>query len=140
MNNTKFLASLMLVSLSVCNVSFAGTNYTFEQAAPQSANNYYIQPLNYNANQPLRGSVVTVPSGASFGAVLSNALSSETATAGDSVTMHLGKDFYYNNKLIAPAGSTVTGTVVEASKAKRGSAAAMLSMSSFKMMLSPLKR
>ena len=35
--------------------------------------------------------------------------------------MHLGKDFYYNNKLIAPAGSTVTGTVVEASKAKHGS-------------------
>ena len=35
--------------------------------------------------------------------------------------MHLGSDFYYNNKLIAPAGSTVTGTVIEASKAKHGS-------------------
>ena len=32
----------------------------------------------------------------------------------------LGSDFYYNGKMIAPAGSTVYGTVTELSKAKYG--------------------
>ena len=33
----------------------------------------------------------------------------------------LYQDFYYNGNLIAPAGSTVTGTAIEVSKAKHGS-------------------
>ena len=35
--------------------------------------------------------------------------------------MALNSDFYYDGRLIAPAGSTVYGTVIEASKAKHGS-------------------
>ena len=33
----------------------------------------------------------------------------------------MGSDFYYDGNLIAPAGSSVTGTVLEVSKAKHGS-------------------
>jgi hypothetical protein len=35
--------------------------------------------------------------------------------------MALNSDFYYGQHLIAPAGSTIYGTVIEASSAKRGS-------------------
>ena len=121
-NNKKIVATLAVLSIVTMNTAFAGTNFSYEQATPQVQNSYnYNQPMNYNPNQPLKGSVITVPSGASFQATLTNTLSSANANTGDVVTMHLGNDFYYNNKLIAPAGSTVTGTVIEASKAKHGS-------------------
>ena len=42
--------------------------------------------------------------------------------------MVLGKDFYYNNKLVAPAGSAVVGTVIEARPAKHGSLNGKLSV------------
>ena len=42
-------------------------------------------------------------------------------TTGQNVSIALGSDFYYNGSLIAPAGSSVTGTVLEVSKAKHGS-------------------
>ena len=42
-------------------------------------------------------------------------------TTGQTVTVALGSDFYYNGNLIAPAGSSVTGTALEVSKAKHGS-------------------
>ena len=49
------------------------------------------------------------------------ALSSENLTLGQNVSVALSSDFYYNGSLIAPAGSSVTGQVLEVSKAKRGS-------------------
>ena len=48
-------------------------------------------------------------------------MSSQNLTLGQTVTVALGSDFYYGNNLIAPAGSSVTGTVLQVSKAKRGS-------------------
>ena len=48
-------------------------------------------------------------------------ISSANVIMGQSVSLALGSDFYYNGNLIAPAGSSVTGTVIEASKAKHGS-------------------
>lgn len=121
MNTKKYIAAIILTSLMSLNTAIAGTNFSYSEAATQPVQNTnYNQPMNYNPSQPLRGSVVTVPAGASFGAVLSNAITSETAKTGDVVTMHLNKDFYYNNKLIAPAGSVVNGSVIECGKAKRG--------------------
>ena len=49
------------------------------------------------------------------------ALSSENLSLGQNVTVALNSDFYYNGSLIAPAGSSITGQVLEVSKAKRGS-------------------
>ena len=48
-------------------------------------------------------------------------MSSANLTLGQNVTLALGSYFYYNGNLVAPAGSSVTGTVLEVSKAKHGS-------------------
>jgi hypothetical protein len=62
-----------------------------------------------------------VPAGATMSASMTTPISSESAFTGQVVNMALHKDFYYNNKLIAPAGSAVIGSVIEVSKAKHGS-------------------
>ena len=74
-----------------------------------------------NGNQTLKGSVVTVPAGQSMPVVVTTPISSANMTTGQTVTVALGSDFYYNGNLIAPAGSSVTGTAIEVSKAKHGS-------------------
>ncbi len=103
-------------------VGYSAENYNYTQntAAP------LYQPAYYNTQQTpvngtLKGRVVTVPAGNSMQAVVTTPLSSANLTLGQNVTLALGSDFYYNNNLIAPAGSSVTGSVVEVSKAKRGS-------------------
>ena len=120
--NYKKLCTLVLVGTTLSmNIVSAGSNYNYTQEQPsiQSSNYNENQPLIYN-NQPLRGSVVTVPAGSGFSATLTSELSSATANVGQPVYMVLGKDFYYGEKLIAPAGSSVSGTVIEAQKAKHG--------------------
>lgn len=123
MLETKRMISLLLMlSLLSFDAVYAGTNYNYTQSAPIQPNtNYVQQPMTYNGNEPLRGSVISVPAGSSFAATLTSQISSDSAKPGQSVYLTLGKDFYYNNKLIAPAGSSVSGTVVEASSAKHGS-------------------
>ena len=128
MDYKKLCALGLVVSLTCINSSYAGANYNYTQPEPQPYNNYnYQQPMIYN-NGPLRGSVVTVPAGAGFPALLTSELSSETATVGQNISMILNSDFYYNNKLIAPAGSSVTGTVIEAQSSKHGSINGKLSV------------
>ena len=100
------ISALLLVS----NCAFANSNYSFEQAKPAQIN-----------NTVLKGSVVTVPAGESFKAVVTAPISSENAVTGQNVTLALGSDYYFNGTTIAPAGSTVYGTVIEVSKAKHGS-------------------
>lgn len=120
--NKKLISALMLVSLCSVNAAFAASNFSYQQAQPTYNNSqYYQQPMQYSSAQPLKGNVVMVPAGTSVPATFMTPISSATATAGQSVSMLLGSDFYYNNKLIAPVGSTISGTVIEASKAKRGS-------------------
>ena len=119
----KILAISIIVSLFSVSSSFAAPNYNYTQTqmSMNQQNNYgYQQPMTYN-NTPLRGSVVTVPSGATFSAGFMSPLSSTSAFPGQPVSLVLGNDFYYNDKLIAPAGSTVSGNVIEASAAKHGS-------------------
>ena len=101
----------------------ASTNYSYQptQVQPVSNAQYYQQPLQYPKNNTLQGSVVMVPAGATVKAMLTAPLSSEYTTTGQTVSLALNNDFYYGNQLIAPAGSTVYGTVIESSKAKRGS-------------------
>ena len=48
-------------------------------------------------------------------------LSSENLYLGQNVTVALGSDYYFNGAMIAPAGSSISGQVLEVSKAKRGS-------------------
>ena len=117
----KLSAAVLLVSVFMLNSAYAGSNYSYQQAQPQQPQNYGYQSMPYSSNTPLKGSVVTVPAGANFPATLTAELSSETAATGQAVSLVLNKDFYYNNKLIAPSGSMVNGTVVEVTHAKHGS-------------------
>lgn len=118
----KGIALLLLCSLTCLDAAIAASNYSYQSTQMPAANGgYYQQPMQYNPNKPLQGSVVMVPAGASIPARLMTPLSSASLTAGQSVSMVLNDDYYYNNKLIAPVGSTISGTVIEASKAKRGS-------------------
>lgn len=112
-----------IVGLNVsANVSLAKGNFEYQPAVtPQYQGNYY--PDNNQGsgkNQTLKGRVVTVPPGVQFPAVVSTPISSEYLTLGQPVSVTLGSDFYYNNTLIAPAGSTVSGAVTAVTKAKHG--------------------
>ena len=114
-------ALIALVLTGTAAFAAANYNYTQNTPAPLYQPNYYQQnSYNYN-NGTLKGSVVSVPAGQQFKTVVTTPLSSQNLTLGQTVTVALGSDFYYGNNLIAPAGSSVTGTVLQVSKAKRGS-------------------
>lgn len=121
--NNKLIATLLSVSMCSMNICFAASNFSYQQTQSQPVYNsqYVQQPMQYSSSEPLHGNVVMVPAGSSLPAMLTAPISSVSASAGQSVSLVLNSDYYYNNKLIAPAGSTVSGTVIEASKAKRGS-------------------
>lgn len=102
---------LVIATLLMFNCAFANVSYAYEQTLNNS----------YSSTPTLKGSVVTVPAGETFRAVVTTPISSESAIIGQNVTLALGSDYYYNGNRIAPAGSTVYGTVIEVSKAKHGS-------------------
>lgn len=122
---TKKISLLVLVSLISANVTLAKGNFSYQSngsSSPQYQGNYYPgnnQGYN-NQNQTLKGRIVTVPAGVTMSAVVSTPISSQYLTMGQTVAVTLGSDFYYNNNLIAPAGSTVSGTVTQVTKAKHG--------------------
>ncbi len=124
-NFSKKMSLLMLVSIVGANVSLAAPNYKYNPqyapSQPQYQSNYYPSNSGYSKNGTLKGRVVTVPAGITMAAVVSTPLSSEFLTIGQPVAVTLGSDFYYNGSLIAPAGSSVGGTVVQVTKAKHGS-------------------
>ena len=119
----KILLTLTILTLS--SAVYAGTNFTYTQETQvpyYNSNNYALQTQqNISAEHTLKGRVVTVPAGQNFSTVVTSPISSENMTVGQNVTLALGTDFYYNGNLIAPAGSSVTGTVIEVSPAKHGS-------------------
>ena len=124
-NLLMFKRNILIAALIAAgSAAFAAGNYSYTQNTPapqyQKQPSYYTQPQ-MTGNGTLRGSVVTVPAGQSIPALVTMPLNSANLTLGQTVTVALGSDFYYNNNLIAPAGSSVTGTVLEVSKAKRGS-------------------
>lgn len=77
----------------------------------QSANSYATQQAT------LKGAVFTIPAGASIPAIVTSELNTQTLFLGQAVTCLLPQDYYYNNKLIAPAGSVINGTVINLKKA-----------------------
>lgn len=118
MKRIVILSALLLSA----NCAFGASNFSYQQNATNTGfqPNYYAEDSYKLNNNTLKGSVVTVPAGQSFKAVLMAPVSSETAYNGQAITLALNSDFYFNGKRIAPAGSSVTGTVIEVSKAKHG--------------------
>ncbi len=87
-------------------------------AAPALAYQPYQSSNSYVKQQTtLHGAVFTIPAGASIHAVTTSELNTQTLFLGQAVTCMLTQDYYYNNKLIAPAGSVVNGTVISLKKA-----------------------
>ncbi len=132
---TFFVIGMML---SLANLAYAGTNYSYKQS---DANLIYnnagnVQTSMYPQDNVLRGNVVMVPAGTGVNAALTCPLSSATMSVGQTVTMALSGDFNYDGRIIAPAGSTVTGTVIESSNAKRGGINGKLSVR-FNMITTP---
>lgn len=114
-----FILTAMILTSGIAN---AAPNYDVQQNSevPLYQQNYYpTQTL--RGNQTLKGSVVTVPAGQTVPVVVTTPINSANMTTGQTVTVALGSDFYYNGNLIAQAGSSVTGTAIEVSKAKHGS-------------------
>lgn len=128
MKNLNLILAALLIT---ANASFAASNFNFsqqpvtpmyQQQVPMYQQQYYTQPqADTSGRTTLKGHVVTVPAGQNIPAVVTYPLSSETLSLGQSVNVALSSDFYYNGSLIAPAGSSVTGQVLEVSKAKHGS-------------------
>ena len=69
-----------------------------------------IQPERQNV---LKGSVVRIDAGQQFNAVLSSTISSDSITNNDKISALLESDWVVNGTLIAPAGSIVSGSVVD---------------------------
>ena len=119
--NKKYIAMFLAANIIALNSAFAGSNYNYTPAQVQPVYNQNVQQPQYPQNNTLHGSVIMVPAGVTTNAMLTTQLSSEYAATGQVVSLVLGSDFSYEGKVIAPAGSTVVGTVIEASKAKHGS-------------------
>lgn len=117
----KNVSLLLLSAFLATNGAFAAGNFQYQPAVPQPVPTYVPQERVNYGSQPLKGRVVTVPAGMSMPAVVSTPISSANLTLGQQVAITLGSDYYYNNNLIAQAGSSVQGTVVQVSKAKHGS-------------------
>jgi hypothetical protein len=117
------LTAVLILSLTFTNLTYAKSNFSYQQESKTYNPSVYntVQQAQYPQNNVLQGNVVMVPAGTTMKANVTTSLSSAYLQTGQGVTLSLNEDFYYNNKLIAPAGSMVSGTVVEASKAKRGS-------------------
>lgn len=125
----RYVYLMMLASFLTVGQVLADTNYSYENPVTLPADNYdQVSQQIFADKGTLRGSVVTVPAGQTFKAVVTSPISSATMYRGQNVSMALGTDFYYNGLQIAPAGSTITGMVLEADKAKHGSMNGKLSI------------
>ncbi len=123
MKRNKILASMMIASMltlpGVCASNFSVTTqtpqtiYQNQYGTPQYTQVPYqqTQRTTTSASQPLKGYVVVVPAGVNLPVTTTAELSSSALSLGQAVSAVITTDFYYNNVLVAPAGSTVTGNV-----------------------------
>lgn len=105
----KIINSLILLSvLNIFCLNLAyGANYTFTEKED-------IQPKGPNT---LKGSVIYTPVNLTTKAVNNQPISSETMYQGQGVSTTLPNGLSYNGILIAPAGSTISGSVMAIQKA-----------------------
>ncbi|MBO6272139.1 hypothetical protein J6O48_05095 [bacterium] len=126
----KKISILLAITMLSVNISYAGANYTYSQPVQNMSNqkSYYNEVPQYAQNNTLKGRVVTVPAGQVFPAITTAPLSSASAYLGQVCSIALAQDFYYNGALVAPAGSSVIGNVIEVTHAKHGSLNGKLSI------------
>ncbi len=97
--------------------------FTLQSAVLADSNYNYTTipatPAQTQAQNPLQGSIIYAPLGITTTVVTTSPINSETLYNGYIINTVLPGDFAYNGKTIAPAGSTVTGSVVMVKKAGR---------------------
>lgn len=130
MKMNKFVFLSAVLSMTVI-PAFSASNFSVTTAAPQTTyQTQYVTPqytqVPYNqtqqtssANQALKGYVTVVPAGVNMPVTTTFELSSANLSLGQAVSTVLTNNFYYNNVLVAPAGSTVTGNVTFVKKGGR---------------------
>lgn len=69
-----------------------------------------------------KDAVITVPEGQVLHTIVTMPLTSDKLSLGQNVTVVLGENFCYKNKLVAPVDSVVNGKVINVSKATKNSA------------------
>lgn len=112
MKNKKLSATILASLVLSSNLALAASNYTSSPYVPNYAGNQYVQPL--------QGNVVMIPAGSDIAAVTTCELNSATLILGQSVSVTLPQDYFYNNTLVASAGSVVNGNVIMVKKASFG--------------------
>ena len=126
MNRKKFIALSLVLAITAipayCKSNFSATAenpqtiYQNQYTTPQYTQIPYTNTQQTSANQPLQGYVISVPAGVNMPITTTSELSSANLTLGQAVSVVLTSNFYYNNVLVAPAGSTVTGNVTYVKK------------------------
>ena len=102
-------------------------NYSFtKQKNSHPTKDETIIRSNYDPNNskqqilqqsPLTGSVVKIPEGTTFSVTFNSGINSGSMDKNDRLTATLTNDWYYNDTLIAPSGSLVYGTAINAKSA-----------------------
>lgn len=70
-------------------------------------------------NATLYGRVVIVPAGVTIPVTTTMEISTANLSPNQYISLPLSQNYYFNNTLIAPAGSVISGTVTEVVSAKR---------------------
>lgn len=102
----------------------------------QQTGTYTPQEITPAQDRPISGSVVMIPSGESFEAVLQSSISSESLANGDTIAATLSTNWYYNGILIAPEGSVLYGRATDIKKAGYAYSNGKLAMS-FEEIMTP---
>ena len=133
MNLKKLSALSFVLAITSMPFAFAENNIEYVQYTPPQASygtqysngaNYNYDNYGYQSNSgvympPLYGHVVTIPVGSAIPAVTSMELSTANLQPNQYIGLTLNQPFYYNNTLIAPAGSVINGNVAEVKNAQR---------------------
>lgn len=118
----------LIIALIVASLSLPAMSY--QQYQPYQT----VNP--YGNQQTLQGSGFMVPVGSEIPAVTTGELNTQNMLLGQTVSLMLGQDYYYNNKLVAPAGSVVNGTVIQLRKGSYAGRNALLQIK-FTSIVSP---
>ena len=109
MNKRSLFAFVLLGSFALQNAAFSNSNFSYTE----------VPSANVKTQNPIQGSLVYTPLGITTNVVTTTHISSETLYNGYVINTILPEDFIYNGKMIAPAGSTIMGSVVMVKKAGR---------------------
>lgn len=115
------VSAALVLAMTMATAGYAATkstNYSYPQKPyTPPVQQQYSSNVPYSA--PLKGQVTFVPAGTSVPAVTTMEISTANITPGQQITLALGDNFYYGNKMIAPAGSSISGYATVAKKAGR---------------------